>query len=464
MGISIDNLWNKELITRYDLAGPRYTSYPTAMQFTDQIGFDQWIQAVNNSNHSAAPLSFYFHIPFCDTVCFYCACNRIVTANKKMAEPYINNLLREIELQSKFIDPSRPIKQMHWGGGTPTWVSDEDIEQVLKTISAHYVMLWDEGEFSIEIHPASVDSKRMNNLRRFGFNRVSMGIQDFDPQVQRAVNRFNSVAEVERLVRSIREAKYQSVSMDLIYGLPHQSVESFAKTVAKIIDLQPDRISLFNYAHMPERFKTQGKINLESLPEPQEKLSILHRSIEQLTEAGYVYIGMDHFALPDDELTIAQKNGQLHRNFQGYSTHKECDLFAFGVSSISHIDGAFFQNTKDLESYQRQLELEHLPIEKGIYSSADDLIRREVINELICNFKLDFEKISSDFTIDFTNYFAAELAELEPMQADQLLTMDSHGIRIQPQGRMLVRRICMVFDSYIPKTHSSPKQTYSRII
>lgn len=464
MSVSTDNLWNTELINRYDLSGPRYTSYPTAMQFSDKLGGKEWVQAVAHSNQRAAPLSFYFHIPFCDTVCFYCACNRIITANKKVTQPYIQNLLHEIELQSNFIDRSRPVKQMHWGGGTPTFASDEDIAEVIKKISDNFVFCFDEGEFSIEIHPASVDAKRMHNLRKMGFNRISMGIQDFDPQVQAAVNRFNSVAEVERLMKAIRQSQYQSVSMDLIYGLPHQNVASFAKTIDTVIALQPNRLSLFNYAHMPERFKTQQKIAFNALPEPQEKLAILQRSIEQLSAAGYIYIGMDHFALPGDELTIAQTNGQLQRNFQGYSTHKECDLFAFGVSSISSIGGAFFQNFKGLENYQHCLELDRLPIEKGVYLSDDDHIRRDVINDLICNFKLHFEKINSTFAIDCKDYFKSELEDLKPMQSDGLLEVDDRGIVIRTQGRMLVRRICMVFDKYISNDQNIPQQKYSRII
>lgn len=464
MGAAESKLWNTELIQKYDLSGPRYTSYPTALQFHNHVGMEQWHQAIAKSNQHGGPLSLYFHIPFCDTVCYYCACNRIITANKNAAKPYVNNLLIEIEAQADAVDRNRQVEHIHWGGGTPTFMCDEDIAKIMATIRQNFYVLTDDAaEVSIEIHPASVDSKRITTLRRLGFNRLSMGIQDFDPAVQTAVNRFNSVAEVERLVRAARNAHYRSISMDLIYGLPRQSPDSFAYTVEKIIGLDPDRVSLFNYAHMPHLFKTQKQINVDELPESQVKLEILHQSIEQLLAAGYVYIGMDHFAKPDDELAIAQQSGELQRNFQGYSTHKNCDLLAFGVSSISAIGDTIFQNTKTLATYYSLLSLGKIPIERGITLDSDDILRKAVISDIICHFSCDFRAIEKKFDIVFHDYFSEELHHLKIMQNDGLLTLEPHGLSVLPSGRLLVRRICMVFDRYLQQ-ESQLQQRYSRII
>lgn len=465
MGAAESVLWNAELITKYDLSGPRYTSYPTAVQFNPNVGYYDWQQAVTRSNEAKTPLSLYFHIPFCDTVCYYCACNRIVTANRKKSKRYVDLLLCEFEMQTRFVEKDRFVKQLHWGGGTPTYLDDEQIHHIMSTIR-HSLTLADEseGEFSIEIHPATVDQKRVEQLKRAGFNRLSLGIQDFDPKVQNAVNRFNSQVEVERIFNAARLNHYKSVSVDLIYGLPLQTQQTFSETLAQVIELNPDRISLFNYAHMPHLFKTQKQIDATQLPEAQEKLEILHRSIETLTEAGYVYIGMDHFAKAHDELAIAQAEGQLHRNFQGYSTHSDCDLFSFGVSAISHINGTMFQNTKDLEDYENAISIGRLPIDRGFKTTSDDQIRKYIISELICNFSLNYQIANQKFEIDFQRYFEAELKDLKQLQKDGLLKMDENGIYVNKSGRILVRRICMIFDKYLKKDPSQLKKRYSRII
>ncbi|MFL0809556.1 MAG: oxygen-independent coproporphyrinogen III oxidase [Agarilytica sp.] len=459
-------LWNSDLIQKYNLAGPRYTSYPTALQFHDEVGTAHWHNAVEASNQSQKPISLYFHIPFCSTVCYYCACNKIITANTKLTDTYVEHLLKEFDLQCESIDRSRLVKQLHWGGGTPTYLNDDQIQRILQHISATLNFANDkEGEFSIEIHPATVNAKRIEHLRSFGFNRLSIGVQDFDPKVQCAVNRFNSVAEVEKIFSAARDANYKSISVDLIYGLPLQSYESFNTTLDHVIELSPDRISLFNYAHMPHLFKVQKQIRTEDLPEPQEKMRILHHSIDKLVEAGYVYIGMDHFAKADDELAIAQQKKNLHRNFQGYSTHDDCDLFAFGVSSISNIGNQLFQNHKGLNEYQNSIDQGELAMIKGFKLNSDDLIRKYVISELVCNFEIKFARLEQRYGVDFTNYFQNEMPELHELARDGLIEIDDEKISVLYSGRLLVRRICMVFDAYLQKAPKAVDQPrYSRII
>ena len=459
-------VWNEELIRRHDLAGPRYTSYPTAPQFKTDFDHSDWLAAVARSNASGRPLSLYFHIPFCDTVCYYCGCNKIITANKQKALPYLESLHQEIEMQAKHIQTTRPVNQLHLGGGTPTYISDDQLSALIRKIRAHFQLLDDDsGEYSIEIHPHTVNPQRLAHLRMLGFNRLSLGVQDFNPEVQRAVNRFNSHEEVATLVNAGRQLGFQSISLDLIYGLPKQSVEGFAATLNQVIELRPDRLSLFNYAHMPHLFKVQKQINANELPEPQDKLHILHNSIDQLMAAGYVYIGMDHFALPEDELSQAQNQGKLHRNFQGYATHGNCDLLAFGLSSISSIDNTFSQNAKDLEQYIQPIRNGHLSITKGITLCEDDLIRRRVINALICHFELDFDEISEQCQINFKNYFAKELASLHSLADDHLISLYESRMTVSDTGRLLIRRICMTFDAYLQnRIEHAESPRYSRII
>lgn len=461
--------WNSELIRRYDLAGPRYTSYPTAPQFSTSFSSAELHRAIARSNASGRPLSLYFHIPFCDTVCYYCGCNKIITAHKSHAAPYLERLYLELSRRAEHIDQKRPVKQLHLGGGTPTFISHSEMSELMSNIRQHFTLLDDrDGEYSIEIHPGGMEAADITHLRQLGFNRLSMGIQDFNPAVQKAVNRFNTFAEVQRLVKAARNEKFHSISMDLIYGLPLQTFDTLEETLQQMIDLDPDRLSLFNYAHMPHLFKVQKQIDAQTLPEPQEKLAMLQMAIATLTDAGYVYIGMDHFAKPTDELAIAQRQGVLQRNFQGYATCGGCDLFAFGVSSISAIDNIFVQNHKKIDDYQAAIDKQQEPLARGFVLSLDDQLRQAVINQLICHFELDFNAIEAVFTIDFNDYFADEIAQLKAMAEDGLLTISKENICVQAQGRLLIRRICMVFDAYLAAAQSAKKTTstpsYSRII
>lgn len=456
-------IWNPDLIARYDLSGPRYTSYPTAPQFQDDFGESEFAQSVERSNASKKPLSLYFHIPFCSRVCYYCACNKIITADRSVASGYLDRLEREIAMQAKLIDTSRPVKQLHWGGGTPTYLSDDEKGRLMNAIRGSFDLLDDDnGEYAIEIHPGDTTPDSIACLRTLGFNRLSMGIQDFDPLVQKSVNRFNSYAEVQQLVWAARQAGFRSISMDLIYGLPNQSWSSFELTLDMVMTLFPNRLSIFNYAHMPKLFKVQRQIHAADLPSPETKLEIMQRTTERLLSAGYVYIGMDHFARPDDELAHAQIEGKLQRNFQGYATHGDCDLASFGVSAISAMGTSFAQNHKDLPSYYEAIDADRLPIARGLELGDDDLIRAEVIKQLICHFKLSFSQIEKRFAIRFNHYFAKELQRLAPMVLDGLLTIDDEGISVTPAGRLLIRRICMVFDAYIES--DSAQIRYSRVI
>lgn len=459
--------WNTDLICRYDLSGPRYTSYPTAPQFSEEFSTLDLRKAIARTNANRAPLSLYFHLPFCDTLCYYCGCNKVVTNNKQRSMPYLKRLDREMAMQAKFFDTEKPVTQLHWGGGTPTFISDGEMSWLMEATRNHFKLLDDDsGEYSIEIHPGRVSGNTMTHLRKLGFNRVSMGVQDFDGRVQKAVNRYNSVAEVNALVNVLREQQYHSISMDLIYGLPHQTLASVRTTLNRVIEMSPDRLSLFNYAHMPHLFKSQSLIREIDLPTPAEKLEILHMAIEHLQSAGYIYIGMDHFAKPSDSLVKAQRDGRLQRNFQGYSTHGECDLLSFGVSAISAFGNTYVQNAKQLSAYEQLVDAGQLPCVRGFTLSADDKLRQYVINQIICHFHLDFADIKKQFGITAEDYFAKELIQLMPMVEDDLLSIDAEGIHVHNHGRLLVRRICMVFDAYINncKRQTENQITYSKII
>ncbi len=462
--------WDEGLIKRHDLAGPRYTSYPTAPQFRDDFGAHELKAAIARSNQAARPLSLYMHIPFCDTICYYCGCNKIVTANKKRAQPYLDKLHQEMSRVAQSIDAGRKVKQLHWGGGTPTYISHDQMRALMEH-SRSLFEFSEDGEYSIELHPGTTNRETISLLKDIGFNRLSMGVQDFDPQVQTAVNRFNSVEEVRALVDRAHQENFDSISMDLIYGLPFQSCSTLAETLEKVIELSPDRLSLFNYAHLPYLFKTQRQMDANALPQAEEKLAMLHLVIDTLTQNGYQYIGMDHFAKPDDELCKAQYNGSLQRNFQGYATYGGCDMFAFGVSSISAIDNIFVQNHKDIPGYSKALDQGQLPISKGLQLSQDDLLRQHIINRLICQFELDFDAIGKRFGIDFQSYFNRELHTLEPLLQDGLLSqLDGKHLKVSPAGRLIIRRVCMVFDAYLPAQHddnliaSNTQPRYSKII
>jgi oxygen-independent coproporphyrinogen-3 oxidase len=416
---------------------------------------------IAKSNAVGGPLSLYFHIPFCDTVCYYCACNKIVTKNRQHAEPYINNLCKEIALLGSLFDGSRVVNQLHWGGGTPTFLNVEQMKKLMAITREHFLLRDDDtGEYSIEVDPRETHSKTIGQLRQLGFNRISLGLQDFDQDVQKAVNRIQSEEQTFRVLSDARAEGFRSTNVDLIYGLPLQTVESFSKTLATVLEAKPDRFSIFNYAHMPARFKTQRQINEADLPSAGDKLAILQMIGQRLSEAGYVYIGMDHFAKPNDELAIAQREGKLYRNFQGYSTHSDCDLIGFGITSIGRVGNAYVQNVKELDSYDHLISQHKLPVFKGIDLDPDDLIRRAVITQLICHFDLTFAAIEKQFDLNFSEYFHKEMEALLPMQADGLLTISTDGITVLSAGRLLIRNICMVFDRYL----AQKQQQFSKVI
>ena len=451
-----------DLIRRYDAAGPRYTSYPTAVEFDEKFNPDSYRKQIELSNQRGGPLSLYFHLPFCDTVCFYCACNKIITKNRKHAEPYLANLHKEIAMQAVLFDSNRIVEQLHWGGGTPTFISHDQMRTLMDVTRQHFNLADDShGEFSIEIDPREADAKTIEVLREIGFNRISLGVQDFNPQVQKAVNRIQSEEETVAVIDAARANGFRSVSLDLIYGLPLQTADTFSETLDNIIDIDPDRISVFNYAHLPERFKVQRQMKDEDMPLPAVKLEILQRSIEQLTAAGYVYIGMDHFAKPDDELAIAQRENNLYRNFQGYSTHSECDLIGFGITSIGSVGDSYSQNKRTLEEYATSINNNELPVFRGITLDEDDKIRRKVITKLICHFSLDILAIEKELNINFAEYFADVYPKLDQFSADNLLKYDASSIEVLPAGHLLIRTICMAFDRYIQQKTT---QRFSKVI
>ncbi len=446
-------VFNNDLIKKYDKSGPRYTSYPTAIQFSENFTEEDYYQQVKLSNERNTPLSLYFHIPFCDTICYYCGCNKIVTKNRNHAQPYLDALYKELALQGALFKSTRVVHQLHWGGGTPTFISHAQMTELMEQTRRHFTLLDDDsGEYSIELDPREVNGSSINLLRKLGFNRISLGVQDFNPKVQQAVNRIQSYKETRDVILAARKNKFHSISLDLIYGLPFQTVTSFNETVDKVLDLEPDRLSVFNYAHLPEMFKTQRQINADDLPSAEDKLAILQQVTNKLINAGYEYIGMDHFAKPTDELAVAQKEGKLYRNFQGYSTNSDCDLVAMGVTSIGKIADSYSQNIKTIKEYTAILDSGQLPIYRGVSLSQDDILRREVINQLICHFELNFRKIENDFSVNFTDYFSAELKQLKEMQDDSLLELTQNKILVLPEGKLLIRNICMVFDIYLKKT------------
>ena len=450
-----------DLIHRYDKSGPRYTSYPTALELHEGFGEAEYRQQIAKSNAQGGPLSLYFHIPFCDTVCFYCACNKIITKNRAHAVPYLDSLLQEIAMQGELFDKTRVVNQLHWGGGTPTFLNYTQMRQLMDATRAHFNLRNDDkGEYSIEVDPRETNDQTIAQLRELGFNRISLGLQDFDPDVQKAVNRIQSKEQTFAVLEAARQEGFRSTNIDLIYGLPLQTEQTFAATLDQVLAYAPDRFSIFNYAHMPSRFKTQRQINETDLPTPAVKLEILQMVGKKLTEAGYVYIGMDHFAKPDDELAVAQREGKLYRNFQGYSTHSDCDLIGLGVTSIGRVADAYLQNLKELDEYQERISQGRLPVFRGVALDADDKIRRAVITQLICHFELNFSAIEQEFKLNFHDYFGLELANLQAMQTDGLLTLTEHGIQVESAGRLLIRNICMVFDKYL----AQKQQQFSRVI
>ncbi len=458
------DLFDLALIKKYDKAGPRYTSYPTAPMFHEGIGPKDYAETLRRVAAQDAPLSLYIHIPFCNTVCYYCGCNKIVTKQYERAVPYLERLLKEIDLVADTLgDCTRPVTQLHFGGGTPTFMSNDQLRTIMDHLRRrfHFVPK-DQGEFSIEIDPRECDADTVRVLEEIGLNRMSMGVQDFDPIVQKAVNRIQSKEETLRVLHEARAHGFESINIDLMYGLPHQSVETFDRTLDTIIEFSPDRIALFNYAHLPHMFMPQRRIDEAALPSPQEKLNILEHSINKLLDAGYVFIGMDHFAKPDDELTIAQREGKLYRNFQGYSTQADCDLIGLGITSIGYVGGGFFQNHKDMEAYTDAVDRGVFPVFRGYRLSDEDHLRRQVIMRLMCDFRLDYPAFEEQFGIDFREHFADALAQLAEMEADGLVELREDGLTVLPAGRLLIRNIAMAFDEYLQKKKEGT--SFSKVI
>lgn len=457
-------VFNKDLIRRYDTFGPRYTSYPTAVQFSTDYNVDDYIDWVKHSNEDPipAPLSLYLHIPFCDTICYYCGCSKVITKDKSKATRYIQLLKQEIKLQGALFANDRKVTQIHWGGGTPTFLNDKEIYEIIECIRENFqVSAEGEVEFGIEVDPRTVDQERLKNLNNMGFNRISFGVQDFDHRVQESVNRVQSTKQIKQHIHDARALKYQSINIDLMYGLPNQTIHSFLQTLNTTIELSPDRIAIYNYAHLPEMFKPQRRINEEDLPSPEEKLNILQLCVDTLQDAGYVYIGMDHFAKETDALVQAQREGSLQRNFQGYSTNADCDMVAMGITAIGRVGDNYSQNVRTIDEYENLLNKNTIPVFRGIELEDDDILRREIINQLMCNNKLDINKIEEKWGIDFKSYFKSSLENLQKMATDGLLKIEKSNLTITNTGRLLSRSICMQFDRYLQKENNT---RFSRVI
>ncbi|OOF68730.1 oxygen-independent coproporphyrinogen III oxidase [Rodentibacter caecimuris] len=451
-------VWDLDLIQKYNQSGPRYTSYPTALEFNENYTNNNFITAANR--YPDRPLSLYVHIPFCHQLCYFCACNKIITRHQHKADIYIDFLEKEIKTRATLFT-QRTVTQIHWGGGTPTYLSENQSSRLMSLLK-QYFNIADSAEISIEIDPRKIELSMLKHLRDIGFNRISMGVQDFNKEVQKAINREQDENFIHALLTKAKVLGFQSTNLDLIYGLPLQTTESFMFTLQKVIELNPDRLSIFNYAHLPNRFAGQAKIKDVQLPAPHTKLEILQKTIETLNQAGYRFIGMDHFAKPNDELAIAQEKGVLHRNFQGYTTQEECDLLGLGVSSISLLGDTYAQNQKDLKTYYSCIEQSGIALHKGLVMSEEDCLRRDVIKQLICNFKLDFSLIEQQYHINFKQYFSEDLDLLKPLIDDQLISMNDEGLRVSPKGRLLIRNICLCFDTY--SRAQAKRQQFSRII
>ncbi len=451
---------DQKLLKKYNINGPRYTSYPTAKEFGNSVNSESYHWHVEDSNQDPIPkpLSLYLHIPFCKSLCYYCGCHKVITQNKSKAHTYLDTLHREIELQAKLFAKDREVRQIHLGGGTPTYFTTTDIHKTLDTIENHFNLApISQREFGIEIDPRTTTTTDIKRLVLIGFNRMSFGIQDFDRNVQIAINRIQDKNETIDLLQAARAAGSRSLSVDLIYGLPQQTLDSFTKTLEEIIRVKPDRIALYNYAHMPQTIKSQKLIKDEDIPSAKVKLALLTLSINTLTSAGYQHIGMDHFALPDDPLSQSLEQGTLHRNFQGYSTHGDCDIIGFGVSAISKVGDIFSQNYKKLSEYQDHIQQKRLAIEKGCALSIDDKIRAAVIQHIMCSQALDINAFNRTHCIIFEGYFKNEIEKLAPMIKDGLLTITPEELKITEKGRLLLRNIAMVFDTYLSKKLSTDK-------
>ncbi len=452
-----------DLVRRFDKLGPRYTSYPTADRFGDAFDHQSFEQAMRMRavGGARAPLSLYVHLPFCNTICFYCGCNKVVTRDKSRAERYLHYLGLEVAMQAAMLGEAKQVRQMHWGGGTPTFLSNHELRVVWEMLRSNFDFLPD-GEYAIEIDPRSCSADTIGLLAELGFNRASFGVQDFDPAVQRAVNRIQPYEMTRDVIRASREHGFKSLNVDLIYGLPKQSVSSFTDSVERVLELRPDRIALYSYAHLPQRFKPQRRILDADLPSASEKLSIMARAIELFNRAGYVYIGMDHFALPDDELARAQRDGTLTRNFQGYTVGPDGDMLSFGVSAIGKVGPTYSQNAKDIPAYYQALDAGHLPVIKGLELSADDLLRRDVIVALMCQFGVSMGGMGAAHDVDFERYFAPEIDALAEFEDLGLVERVPGRIGVTVKGRFFVRAIAAVFDKYLRSDQT--RATYSKII
>ncbi|UCG51603.1 MAG: oxygen-independent coproporphyrinogen III oxidase [Candidatus Latescibacterota bacterium] len=454
-----------ELLKKYNRPGPRYTSYPTAPQFSEDFGSSDFRAEIVDSNKVAnAPnLSLYFHIPFCRSLCYFCACNTIITHSQERVEKYLADLKEEIDLLSGLISPGRKVVQLHWGGGTPTYLTPNQIKGLSLYIRDRFDIV-DDAEIAMEIDPRGLDSRHLPTIREVGFNRVSFGVQDFDPRVQEAVNRVQPEGLSRDVVKTSRELGFESINIDLVYGLPYQTVESYTRTLDKIIDISPDRLAVFNWAYVPWLKKHQRVIPQEALPATGDRLRLLKLIIEKLTGAGYVYIGMDHFAKPDDELALALENRSLYRNFQGYSTRADAEVYGMGVTSISQLRNVYAQNTKDTKIYGDELSQNRIPTHIGYRLSDDDKLRRHVITELMCNGVVVKSDVGDQYGIDFDAYFADSIAKLDEFVGDGLLTISPDRIEVQGAGRLVIRNIAMVFDRYLDQSGDGSKSTYSRTV
>jgi len=454
-----------ELLRRYDVAGPRYTSYPTADRFVEAFGESDYVQALSQRRLGVGsklyPLSLYVHIPFCESLCYYCACNKIITKHHERGAEYLRYVTREVELNVAHLGAGQTVSQLHLGGGSPTFLSDDELQDLMAMLRRNFVFS-PGGEYALEVDPRTVTPERLKRLRTLGFNRLSFGVQDFEPAVQKAVHRIQPAAQVFDLVQSSRDLGFESINVDLIYGLPMQTPETFERTLAQVVKLRPDRIALYAYAHLPERFKPQRRIHTPELPPASAKLAMLASAMRVLLAAGYVYVGMDHFALATDALAIAKRQGRLHRNFQGYSTQPDCDLVALGVSSIGRVGSTFSQNVKTLEAYYDLLDQGRLPVERGLAMSRDDGVRQSVIMALMCQGHVLFESIELAHLIDFQAYFAHELEALRHMQTQGLVALDASGIQVTELGWYFVRGVAMVFDQYLQTDRNRAR--FSKII
>jgi len=449
--------FSEELIRRFDKLGPRYTSYPTADRFNPEFTEQSYIAYLEQRTTDASrnpPLSIYVHVPFCESLCYFCACNKIITKEHGRTTEYLRYLAKEMALVAARIGPDRRLAQLHFGGGTPTFLSPAELRELMAMLRSHFNFLPD-AELGIEIDPRTVSDDTMAVLAELGFNRTSFGVQDFDPAVQQAVNRIQPFEMVEKAVTASRKAGFESINADLIYGLPKQSLESFNRTLDRVIELSPERIALYNYAHLPSRFRAQRLIVEADLPSAEARLQIFLMSVRRLLDAGYIYIGLDHFAKPDDELNKARLDKSLHRNFQGYTTRADCDLIGFGVSAIGKVGHSYSQSVRTVKAYYEYLDADQLPIEKGFALTDDDVLRRQVIMALMCSGPVDFAAINETHGIDFNSYFAHELSQLQQYEDAELIKVDAHSIQVTPKGRMFVRAVAMVFDKYLGQPTTS---------